>query len=281
MLGTVTLFVPAISTKKAQKALSMGVDTIYFDLEDSVSLSQKDEARNNLDHMLSDLIPTDKYIVVRVNTVDSPYWEKDVELFALNPKVQAFLLPNANKQAISFLEQKLNELNSEKKIIPLIETAIGVEEVKDIITGSERVIALQLGGEDYTADIGVKRTDSGEEILYLRMRLVNIAHAYKLEVIDTPFTSIADLEALREDTKRAKQIGFTGKAVIHPAHVEIVKSTYKPSEQEVEEAQRILEFYQMQEGEKAGVFTVDQMMIDLPIIERAKNTLKKAGLTLN
>jgi citrate lyase subunit beta/citryl-CoA lyase len=279
MFGSVALFVPAVSEKKLAKAGGLEVDSLYFDLEDSVAPDQKDEARAILRRVLDSCPFQAEALLARINGYGTPQWNQDIEELARHPALCALLLPNADRESVPALSRKLDLLDSSLKILPLIETARGLEEAQDVVLASARVAGLQFGGEDYTTSLGIKRTLEGEEIGFARARLANLAHAYGLEVLDTPFTNIHETDWLRKDCRRARALGFTGKAVIHPSQIEIVRQVFLPDEAEIENARRILEAHARQSGEDAGVFTLDGAMIDSPIIERARKVLGKAGLT--
>lgn len=278
MLRSVAIFVPAISARKMEKALTLAADTIYFDLEDSVAPNQKDEARACLPKFLADNNGGGRCLLARVNSVGSLWWGQDVAALANCRALSALLLPNADLASVSLLTDQLDRFDSHLKIVPLIETARGLEEAREAVLVSSRVAGLQFGGEDYTTSVGIRRTLSGEEITYARSRLANLARAYNLDMMDTPFTAIHDLEMLAADCRRAVDMGFTGKAVIHPRHIDIVRQAFRPSEAEIEKACRLITAFEQQTDERAGVFTFDGAMIDAPIIQRARNILKKAGL---
>jgi citrate lyase subunit beta/citryl-CoA lyase len=279
MFGAVALFVPAVSEKKLAKSGGLEVDSLYFDLEDSVAPEQKDEARALLGQVLGRCSFQARTLLARINGYGTPQWNRDIEELARQPALSALLLPNADREAVLALSRKLDQLDSPLKILPLIETARGLEEAREAVLASVRVAGLQFGGEDYTTSLSVKRTLEGEELSFARARLANLAHAFGLEALDTPFTNIQEMDWLRKDCQRARAMGFTGKAVIHPGQIEIVRQFFRPDQAEIEEARRILGNYARQSGEGAGVFTVDGAMIDAPIIARARQVLGKAGLT--
>ncbi|MDR2368091.1 MAG: CoA ester lyase [Deltaproteobacteria bacterium] len=278
MIGSVAIFVPAISPKKMGKALTLATDTIYFDLEDSVAADQKDEARACLSKFLESSDGGGRCLLARVNPIGSLWWGQDVASLANCRTLSALLLPNADLASVTVLSDQLNRFDSHLKIVPLIETARGLEEARKAALVSSRVAALQFGGEDYTTSLGVRRTFSGEEITYARFRLANLARAYNLDIMDTPFTAIQELEMLAADCRRAADMGFTGKAVIHPSHIDVVRQAFRPGEAEIEKARRLIAAYERQIGERIGVFTFEGAMVDAPIIQRARNTLTKAGL---
>ncbi|MCG8484814.1 MAG: CoA ester lyase, partial [Clostridia bacterium] len=154
----------------------------------------------------------------------------------------------------------------------------GIENVFEILSSSSRIKAVLFGAEDYTADIGAKRTKKGVEIMYGRSRIVNAATAAMVEAIDTPFTDIDDFEGLKEDVQFAKDIGFSGKAVISPRHCSIVKELFSPSQEEIDYALKVINAIQKAKEEGKGVVSLDGKMIDAPIVNRANKVLKLSGL---
>ena len=158
--------------------------------------------------------------------------------------------------------------------MPLLETAIGIENAFEIARSSDRMEALYLGAEDLTADLRCQRTRDGFEIQYARCRLVNAARAANIEVYDTPFTSIEDMDGLLQDALTAKSLGFSGKAVIHPKHVDTVNRVFSPSEKEIHYAQEV--FAAIEEAKKLGkgAISLHGKMIDAPIVQRARRVLE-------
>lgn len=279
MIGKTALFVPSIAKKKLEKALSVEADTIYFDLEDSIGEMQKEEARHQLYEFLKSAPFTGHFIAVRINGSITPYWEEDLLCFAELEMVDAFLLPNGTIEAVKETTARLDQIGARQKLIVLIETAEGLNSCEEIGKCSQRLIGFQFGAEDYTADIHAERTMSGEEIYYARAKIVNAAHACRLEVLDTPFPWISETAALQKDAANARRFGFTGKAAIHPSHISIINTEFMPKKQEIEYAENLINALREQEKETAGAFRFRGAMIDPPIIQRAYDVLKRAGKT--
>ena len=160
------------------------------------------------------------------------------------------------------------------KILPLIETAHGVEKSFEIASADKRVIGIFLGGEDFTADMHCKRTKEGQEIFYARTRLVLAARACGIEAYDTPFTDVEDMEGLRKDTEFAKSLGFAGKAVISPRHVDIVNEVFSPTEEEIAYAHDVMDAIEEGKRQGKGVISLRGKMIDAPIVKRASQVLE-------
>jgi citrate lyase subunit beta/citryl-CoA lyase len=277
MFGYTALYVPVTSQKIIDKGLSTDVDTIIFDLEDSVAAAHKTAARTRLSESLAEIRDPKQCIAVRINAVTTPYWEEDTEAVS-DSAARVVILPNATAAAVRTLSEKLDALGSGLKIVPLIETPGAVELAGDIITASSRVVGVQFGAEDYTKAMQVKRTAKGDEFWYARCRIANIGHMYDVEILDTPFSILGDEAALRFDAYTAKRLGFTGKTVIHPDHIQVVREVFMPSKEEIEKALHIVaQADALGDGrENADVFMLDGEMIDVPVVDRARDVLIKA-----
>lgn len=283
MIRRTMLFIPGNSPSMLMNSAVFGSDSIIFDLEDAVSGNQKDAARILVRNTLKTLDFSGYEVCIRINSIGSEHWKKDIKEI-LKYNVDSIVLPKAEsaddiKQLSSLLQETEKENNIDKtvKIIPILESAIGIENSFQIASADERVDALFLGAEDLTSDINAKRTREGAEIFYSRSRVVIAAKAASITAIDTPFTDTNDLEALEKDTLFAKDLGFSGKAVISPRHIDTVNRTFLPSESEVEYAREVLNA--IAEGEKAGkgAVSLNGEMIDAPIVNRAKQILLLAG----
>lgn len=278
------LFMPGNNPGMLQTADVFGADSVIFDLEDAVALSEKDSAR----YLIREAMKTKDYgnteIVIRINPLSSPFANDDIEMMA-RMKPDAILLPKAVPEDMKYLSETLSRIEAEEgfeegsiKIHALVETAIGVETVFEIIKSTPRCISIILGGEDLAADLAVKRTYDSEELFYARTKIVNACKALKVDAIDTPFTDTNDYEGLIMDTSKAKKIGFTGKLAINPRQIDTIHEVFAPTEQEIRHALRVMEAKEDAEAAGLGVFSLDGKMVDLPIINRAINTLNIAKL---
>ena len=174
------------------------------------------------------------------------------------------------------LEEKLGLPKNSVGLMPLIETALGVENSFSIATSTERIFALFLGAEDLTADLRCKRTKQGREIEYARTRLVMAARAANVEVYDTPFTDVNDDAGIWEDAAVAKGLGFSGKASISPRHLEAINQTFSPTMEEIDYAYEVLEAIAMAKAQGKGAIALRGKMIDAPIVARAQRTIQMA-----
>ncbi|MGE4352581.1 MAG: CoA ester lyase [Oscillospiraceae bacterium] len=277
------LFLPGNSPNMIINGGILGADSIIFDLEDAVSPDEKDSARILVSSVLREMAFPGCEIIVRINGLDTPYWEKDVE--AIVPVHPALLMPTKVSGAdyIQTLSEKMaleeNKCGIEEGsigLIPLLETTLGIENAFQIAKADKRMVALYLGAEDLTADLRCKRTKQGNEIFYSRSRLVCAARAAGIEAYDTPFTGVDDLEGLEEDALLAKSLGFTGKAVISPRHVECVNRVFSPSAADIKYAKDV--FNALEEGKRLGKGAVSLRgkMIDAPVVARARQVLESA-----
>lgn len=269
------LFIPGNNPGMLQNSNILGADGIIIDLEDAVALSEKDSARILVKEYLS-TFDTDVDVFVRINPLDSPYFYEDLEEFK-DANITGIVLPKAGIEPMEKLEEYLNKVDSDLKVIALVETALGLEVISNIAQISNRVVGIFLGAEDLTLDLGAKRTKESKEIEYARSRVIAAAKAMGIQAIDTPFTDTDDIEGLKIDTLNAKDLGMTGKAVISPRHVDDVNETFSPSEAEIDYAIRVLEGVKSAKEKGLGAFSLEGKMIDKPIIQRAVNLLKISG----
>lgn len=269
------LFIPANKPGMLQSADVFGSDAVIFDLEDAVAPSEKDSARTLLSHFL-ERFPLSLEVMVRINGLDTKYWEEDLKAI-LSDRIDTIMLPKARPQDLAKLGEILEKTESGKNlkkkigIVPIAELAVSILEIEAIAAGN-RVNGILLGAEDLTSDLEIERTKAGGEILYARSRILYACHAYKIDAIDTPFTDVNDNEGLRTDSANARSLGMTGKAAIHPNQIPIINEVFSPTEKQIAYALKV------DAASKAnrGVFSLDGKMVDKPIIERSEKVLEKA-----
>ena len=277
------LFLPGNNPNMIINAGCLGADAVIFDLEDAVAPAEKDAARILVRNTLrySDLSGCE--VVVRINSVDTEYWRSDID-FILPEAPDVILLPKASTPEdvlaadayMCKVEAKLGLKNGTVALMPLIETALGVENAYAIASASKRVCALFLGAEDLTADLRCKRTKEGREIEYARQRLVVAARAAGVEVYDTPFTDVNDDDGIVVDATLAKSLGFSGKASISPRHVEVINRVFSPTMAEIEYAYEVLDAIELAKKQGKGAVSLRGKMIDAPIVARAEQTIEAA-----
>jgi len=277
------LFLPGNTPNMLINGNCLGSDAIIFDLEDAVSPTEKDAARILVRNTLRYMDFRGCETIVRINSIDTPYWKQDLD--AMLPQQPALiLLPKTGSAAdvleadayMTQLEEKLGLEKNTVGLMPLIETAMGVENAFSIATASKRVKALFLGAEDLTADLQCKRTKESREIEYARTRLVVAARAAGVDVYDTPFTDVNDDEGIWTDARCAKALGFTGKASISPRHVEVINQVFSPTQKEIDYAYAVMDAITLAEEQGRGVIALHGKMIDAPIVARARQTIAAA-----
>lgn len=278
------LFMPGNNPGMLQNAGILGADSIILDLEDAVSLTEKDSARILVREAMKNVDYSNVELVVRVNPFTTEYAKDDIDVIA-RVKPDALMIPKATEEELTAIDEILINIENEEgfqkgsiKLIPIVETAYGLENVYSIIKSCDRIVAVLLGGEDLTSDLGIVRTKEGDEVFYARNRVAVACKAMKVDSIDTPFTDTNDFDGLAKDTKKAKSLGLTGKAAINPRQIDTIHSIYAPSEGEIKYAIRVLEAMEQAESEGKGVFSLDGKMIDAPVINRAKSAVELAKL---
>ena len=277
------LFLPGNNPNMLINGNCLGSDAVIFDLEDAVSPAEKDAARILVRNTMRYMDFTGCEIIVRINSIDTPYWKQDLD--AIMPEKPALiLLPKTGTaqdalEADAYMtqvEEKLGFAPNTVGLMPLIETAMGVENSFQIASSTKRIQALFLGAEDLTADLQCKRTKEGKEIEYARTRLVVAARAAGVDVYDTPFTDVNDDEGIVKDAEYAKALGFTGKSSISPRHVEVINSVFSPTQKDVDYAYEVMEAIALAKAQGKGAIALHGKMIDAPIVTRAQRTIDMA-----
>lgn len=274
------MFVPGSDKKKIDKISQLPCDVVIFDLEDAIASCEKESARKKVSEALQKYETI--YKVVRINSINSPYFEDDVKEIISNG-VQGIMLPKSeSKEQILLLDEKIRRLEEEKginyavAIIPLIESALGVCRSEQIASSCTRVKCLAFGSVDYVLDIDAELTKEGIELLYARSHLVNVSRAVGIQQpIDAVYVDINDLQGLKKETQFVKQLGFQGKLVIHPKQIDVVNEVFLPSKIEIENAQIIVSAYNESIRNGKGAVQVNGKMVDYPVVERAKRILEK------
>lgn len=273
------LFVPGNNPGMLQNAGILGADSVIFDLEDAVAPREKDAARLLICQALTTIDYGICEKVVRINPIDASA-QKDIA--AVVPcRPDAILLPKAGsaqdvQQAAEWIKASETPDQPPVNIIALIETPLGIVNCFAVAASHPRVVAVALGAEDYAASLGMPRTNEGREIFTARTLLVNAAAAAGVQAVDTPFTAVNDEIGLAADTALAKQLGFSGKLVINPRHVETIHQVFSPSAAEINWARRVVAVIKQAETQGSGAVALDGKMIDKPIVDRAERLLHLA-----
>jgi citrate lyase beta subunit len=279
------LFMPGDDLKKITRAASSGADSIIMDIEDGVALGSKQTARETIHHALTsgevDFGHSEK--LVRLNSVSSGLLADDIAAtFDAHP--DGYLLPKAETademsavcENLSNRERKAGLPYHAIKLIPIIETARGIVNLKEIALTDDRVVALAFGAEDLAGSLGAVRTPDGMEVFYGRSAVVMHAAAFGLQALDSPCVRPGDVETLTNETRTALQMGYTGKLAIHPNQIERIVSVFTPSDSEIDTARRLIEAHSQHQDAGTGVFTFEGKMVDWPMIRTAQRVVSRA-----
>ena len=270
------LYMPGNNPGMMQHVPAFGADSVLLDLEDAVSEREKDAARRLVSHFVKEIDFGNTLITVRVNGADTPWFEKDLEEIVPSAPVAVRVPKCHSPEDVKHADDVITRIEREREMPPggvrihaMLETAHGIELAFEIARASSRLEALTLGGQDLTADIGVQKTRDGAELFYARGRVVMAAKAAGLMAFDTVWTDINDTEGLKNEARLAVQMGFTGKAAIHPSQVDVIHEAYRPDPKELRRAFRIVDAAKRAEREGKGVISVDGRMVDGPVVTRA------------
>lgn len=273
---TCLLFFPGTRPELAAKAAASGAGRVCVDLEDSVAPASKAEARASALELLESY-DGPAMLVVRINHPSTPEGRRDVEAIAgLGGGLRraTVMVPKTESaRDLAAVAEGLGDGVDARSTIPVIETARGVAGVEDI-TAAPGVSALLFGGLDLSVDLGCAL--DWEPLLYARSRCVLAARLAGIQPIDTPWPDLDDTEGLRREAERARRLGFTAKAAIHPAQVATIRDAFVPTEDEVERARRIVDAH---EREGSGVFRLDGVMVDRPVVDAARRLLDRSSTT--
>lgn len=275
------MFIPGNRLSMLEKSLTIFPDVYIPDMEDSVPFDRKDEAREVISGFLPNMMINNNIIIPRVNSITSGFLEEDVRT-VLEHKIYGISVGKINtsediKMISSILDKYENIYKIEAgsiKIIPWIETALGITNAFEICCSSPRIISVAFGAEDFTNDMGIIRSDDGFEIDYPRKLIVIAAKAAGVQAFDTPYTKFKDLDGLKKDIFIAKRLGFSGKFAIHPGQIEIINKEFYPSKPEIENARKIIKSFEEAQINGRGSTSLNGLMIDIPVVERAKKILE-------
>ena len=282
-LKRTSLYASGASPVNLLQARFYNEDCLVYDLEDSVPLAEKDAARHLVYNLIKYQRPAEKYVIVRVNGIYSDYIDEDLEA-AVRCRPDAIRIPKVEyAKEVKRIDERISEIEEAAGIehgsIELwcnIESYLGVLNAQEIATASERVVALALGAEDFTASMRSTRTKAGAEIFYARNAVLMACRFAGVEAVDAVFSDINDIEGLKTDVALTKNLGFDGKTVVHPRQIDVVNAAFTPSAKEIRYAKRVLEAVEEGKREHKGAVTLDGGMIDKPMELRARTTLAQA-----
>jgi citrate lyase subunit beta/citryl-CoA lyase len=255
-------------------------DGLILDLEDSVSPEKKDEARILVRNALRQVNFNGAERMVRINQGERGM--KDLE-FVVPHNVNLILIPKCeDAPTVRNIENRISEikaksgLNNPVYLMPIIETALGVEMSFEIARSAASVVAITVGLEDLTADMGVPRTKEGNETLYARTRIVNAAKAAGIQPIDSVFSDVGDMEALHQNVLSSKALGFEGMGCIHPRQIPVIRQGFAPGPEEIEKSKKIVLAFENARSKGLGVVALGSKMIDPPVVARAQKIIDLA-----
>lgn len=277
------LYVPGNNPGMIRDAYIYGSDCIMFDLEDSVSIMEKDSARTLVYEALTMIDYGDKEIVVRINSLDSEFGIEDLEAM-VRARVDVIRLPKTEtaediivcEREIERIEQEIGLEVGTTKMMAAIESAVGILNAKEIAISSKRLIGIAIGAEDYVTDLKTNRSAEGIELLFGRSMILLAARTAGIAAIDTIYSDVNNEEGLRAEVSLIKQLGFDGKSVINPRQIKPVHEIYTPSKKEIQKSLDIMEAIEEANQKGSGVIALKGKMIDKPVVERAKRVLEIA-----
>lgn len=258
-------------------------DSIMLDLEDAVAENQKDAARFSLFHALKEVDYRGTERVVRINGLDTPYWEEDIRCAVIGgcdsiriPKTENAGDVKRVEEAVAKAEKEAGRPAGSVLIMAALESARGVMNALEICEASERLFGIALSGGDYTKDLQTKITGTGVELMGARQQMIIAARAAGVQCFDTVYTNLDDMEGFYKDVETIHLMGFDGKSVINPRQIDIVHEIFTPTEKDIIFAEKVVREIDEKKAQGIGVFTVDGKMIDVAFYDGAKRTLALA-----
>jgi citrate lyase subunit beta/citryl-CoA lyase len=253
---------------------------VILDLEDAVAVDKKGEARFLVRNALRALDFMGVERMVRINQLPAGLSDLDYIIpynvnVVLVPKCESAHQLNEVNNRILAIQTKLN-LNTSVWLMPIIESALGVMHAFEIAKAAKNVVGIAIGLEDYTADLGVNRTREGTESLFARSMVVNACKAAGIQPIDSVFSDVGNMEALKENVLQSKALGFEGMGCIHPRQISVIHENFAPNEQEIDKAKKILHAFDEATKKGLGVVSLGTKMIDAPVVKRAQRTIDLA-----
>ena len=277
------LYVPGNMPSMLQNIPLFHCDSVIIDLEDAVNYAEKDAARALVKSFLSNWKERNKEVLVRINPLYTKWGHDDLKAI-LPEMVDAIRFPMCETAEMAReLDAELTRYEAENGldngrfgILPSIETVKSVINAYAIATSTPRIFGLAFGAEDYTASMGVERTNTGEDLMHPRMMIVMAAKAAGIQAIDTVFSDINDMDGLRRETELIKRLGYTGKCMVNPRQIDIIHEAFAPKVEEVEYALKVVEAIKEAQKMGTGVISLNGKMVDAPIVKRAIHTLQTA-----
>lgn len=282
------LFVPGNNPAIIKDVHIYKPDSVMFDLEDAIAITEKDSARFLVFNMLQKFKEIYKRegieTVVRINALDTEFGITDLE-FMVRAGVEVIRIPKTEKAAdVHEVEGHIERIEKEAgipvgttKIMVAIESPLGALNALEIARSSSRLVGMAIGGEDYVTNLKTNRSASGIEMLMGRSMIVMAARAAGISAMDSVYSDVNNDEGFTAEAEMIRQMGFDGKSLIHPRQIELIHNVYTPTEKDIKKSMKIVSATAEAMAEGRGVFTVDGKMVDKPIIERAEHVLRLAA----
>jgi len=282
------LFVPGDRPDRVDKAVATAADRVIIDLEDAVAASKKEEARALVRDKI--IAHQDRSVLARVNGLETGFITGDLEAVVVSELGGLMLPKTESSHQVEEINRLLVDLDKKQKpaagntaVILLVESALGVQNIFQIASAAaelNREFLIAMGAADYALDMGIELTKDGGELIYPRSRIALACRAAGMAPpLDTPFMiDLKDMEALKKDAARAKQLGFQGKLCIHPNQIEPVHGIFTPTAEEIAFARRVVEVFEAEEAGGTAAILVDGKFVDYPVVERSRKILQLAAI---
>lgn len=279
-----------------KKAEGFSTQWLIPDLEDSVPDAEKETARKTVGDHLRTLHGAGKYLCPRINSLETGLTADEISALVSDHIVGISVGKISSVEDVRAIEKLVEKAESQNgvskgsiRILPWLETAGAIVNAYEICASSTRIQWAAFGAEDFSADMGISRSvdDSGDGasaalepgLAYARSAVAVAARAAGVHILDTPHTKFRDLDSLENDAREAKALGYKGKLAIHPTQTELIETVFRPSDTEIERARAVLDAAKQAERDGKGAVALDGEMIDMPVIKRAQNVLRDAGLS--
>ncbi|WP_270637935.1 citrate (pro-3S)-lyase subunit beta [Limosilactobacillus mucosae] len=277
------MFVPGNNPAMVKDAGIYGADSIMFDLEDAVSMAEKDAARDLVYEALQTQDYGDAELVVRVNGQDTPYYANDVRAM-VKAGIDVVRLPKAEDAEmvkkldadITAAEKEFGREEGSTMLMAAIESAKGVINAYQIASASDRMMGIALSAEDYTTDMKTHRYPDGAELEFARNMVLHAARAAGVAAFDTVFTNMNDTEGFYRETEYIHQLGFDGKSLVNPRQIPMVNKVYEPTKKEIENAKNVENAINEAKLKGSGVISMNGQMVDRPVVLRAERVMRLA-----
>ena len=265
------IFTPGLKPEMFPKAIASGADMVCIELEDGIAIKDKDEARRNTIKALETLeVKSGVELVVRVNCQRTKFGLLDLEAFVSSKtKVKAIMLPKVKTpDEITFIDDLLTDCNLDTDLHVIMETNEALESIYEIAHASKRIVALYFGGVDMAAELRVP--NEYKNLIYARSKLVHAGASVGVDVIDVPYLDLEDMDGMKKEAERVRDLGFTGKGSIHPKQINMLNEIFTPSKEEIIKAKKIVD--QFNESD-TGLVVIDGKLIEKPVLREMQRKI--------